>query len=47
MPTSNEPDPWRDTFATAATLVVMLVILSVMALVFWKLILYPVWSWAT
>lgn len=47
MPTNNEPDPWRDTFASMATFLVMIIILVVTALIFWKLVLYPVWSWAT
>lgn len=47
MPTSNEPDPWRDTFAQIATLVVMASILALMIMVIYGFILRPVWEYIT
>ena len=41
------PDSWSDTFAHIATASIFAVFLAIIWLGAWKLILYPLWSWAT
>lgn len=46
MPTTNEPDPWRDTFSSMVTFIIMLGLVSIILAVMLRLLIIPVWRWA-
>lgn len=43
----NDRDKWGDTFAHVATAIFMAFVLAVMILLLWRIVLVPVWQFAT
>lgn len=43
----DQQDTWSNGFATIATAIIFSTLLAMLILILWKLLLNPLWQWAT